>query len=511
MSESRTKKTIRNSCVGFLTHALTLVMAFVSRTLFVKILGAQYLGIAGLYTNILSVLALSDLGLYTVMTFSLYKPIAEHDELKIASLVAYYRKLYYYIAAAVLAIGLALVPVLPVLINNSTLGHHEFVRYYLLFLLNSVCSYFAISKSTLIRADQRIYIVQIVSSVCTLLMHIWQIVMLLFTHNYTIYLIVQIVFTLINNFTLTIITTKKYPFLNSKETIQVSAEVKHSIIENLKSTFLYKLGATIMNSTDNILISVLLGTVVVGYYNNYYTIVVMVNALISIIIQSVLASIGNYNASENKEKKFKLFQQIVLVFYMLAGFCGACYLCVFEDFICIWIGNEYKLGAIFVWVFVLKTSIQCTANPLWMFRETSGTFRSTKYVMIIAAFFNIVLSILMGKLWGLSGIVFATALSYLITLWWYEPLQLCRNVFFIKVKYYWRYVGKLILCCVPIIIIGLLLQRWVVSSLYLILMKIGICGVATALIFSIVLWKTEEFSFIQRMLSKFCNRLISML
>lgn len=507
MAESRIKKTIRNSGVGFLTHAFTLVISFVSRTLFIKILGAQYLGVSGLYTNILSVLALSDLGLYTVMTFSLYKPIAEHDETKIAALIRYYKKLYYYIALTVLAVGLSFIPLLPVLINNSALPQDELVLYYVLLLMNSVCSYFAISKSTLIRADQNAYIIQLISTGSTFLMHVGQIVMLVITHNYAFYLAVQILFTLANNFALSFITMRKYPYLRQSSTIEVSVEVKRNLLSNLKNTFLYKLGATIINSTDNILISVILGTVIVGYYNNYYTIVMMVNALISIVIQAVLASIGNFNATENNEKKFSLFRQMVLFFYMVAAFCAACYLCVFDDFIEIWIGDEYVLGRAFVCVFVLKIFIQCTDNPLWMFRESSGTFYSTRYVMLIAAFFNVVLSVILGKAWGLCGIILATAISYLITLWWYEPLQLCKNVFFVDVSAYWQYVAKLLLCCVPVVAAGFALQQWIVHSIVLVLVKIAICGSVTAVVFGGILWRSEEFLLFRQIAFKLCGKL----
>ncbi|MGI6492842.1 MAG: lipopolysaccharide biosynthesis protein [Pelotomaculum sp.] len=430
MSQSRVKNSLRNSLVGLISYGLISILTFVSRAIFIRQLGVEYLGISGLYTNILSVLALSDLGVNTVMVYSLYKPIAENDTTRIAGLIQYFKRLYRIVAIVIIILGVACIPLLPYVVNDSALTQKELITYYLLTLANSVCSYLAISKSTLIRADQHMDIIQSVQAATTVGMHIFQIIILIYTKNYTIYLCINIVFTLANNIILTYIADRKYPYIKQWHDTTVGNEIREDIISNLKATFLYKLGATVINSTDNILISILLGTVVVGYYNNYYTIVAMINAVISVFINSVLASIGNFNATQDCKSKYQLFSFLLFVFFAIASFSAACYFSIINDFIRVWIGADFILADGFLIALVANYVVACISNPLWMTREASGLFMSVRYVMICTAAINIILSIALGKIYGLAGIILATAIARILTLFWYEPRMLCLNIFF---------------------------------------------------------------------------------
>lgn len=493
MGQSRVKNTVRNSVVGIASYLLTSVLTFVGRAVFIQCLGEQYLGISGLYSNVLAVLALSDLGVNTVMVYSLYKPIAEHDTQRISALICYFKKLYGLVAGVIAALGILCIPLLPYIVNDSLLTQEELIRYYLLVLANSVCSYLAISKSTLIRADQNMNIIQGVQAATSFLMHAAQIIILITTRNYTIYLVMPIISTLTNNVLLTLIADRKYPYLKEKTADKaVEKEIKGKLLSNLKATFLYKLGATIINSTDNILISIMLGTVVVGYYNNYYTVVVMVNAIINIGINSILASIGNYYATKNAQDRFGLFRLLLFGFYALAGFCAACYLAVFDDFIAWWIGDRFVLDTIFLAALVANCTVACISNPLWMSRESSGVFKSVRYVMIIAALINIVLSIVLGKAIGLAGIILATALARLVTLFWYEPRILCRKVFQVQTSEYWRYILRLLVAMVPTILFGTLVHQFKTTNLFMMFLKIALCGLVSVASYFGLLYKSTE-------------------
>lgn len=493
MGQSRVKNTVRNSVVGVFSYLLTSVMTFVSRAVFIQCLGEQYLGISGLYGNILAVLALSDLGVNTVMVYSLYKPIAEHDTQRISALIRYFKKLYGLVAILIAVLGMLCIPLLPYIVNDSLLTQEELIRYYLLVLANSVCSYLAISKSTLIRADQNMNIIQGVQAATSFLMHVAQIIILITTRNYTLYLVMPIFSTLTNNVLLTFIANKKYPYLKEKSADKtVEKEIKVKLLSNLKATFLYKLGATIINSTDNILISIMFGTVVVGYYNNYYTVVAMVNAIINIGINSVLSSIGNYYATKEARDRFGLFKLLLFGFYALAGFCAACYLAIFDDFITWWIGERFVLDTVFLIALVTNCTVTCISNPLWMSRESSGVFKSVRYVMISAAMINIALSILLGKVMGLAGIILATALARLLTLFWYEPRILCRMVFKVKTSEYWIYILRLLVAMIPSIICGLLVHQYKTTNLIAMILKVVLCGTVSAASYFGLFYKSAE-------------------
>lgn len=490
--ETRSSKTVKNSFVGIFTQLLTAIISFICRTFFIKILGVEYLGISGLFANILTLLALSDLGIYTVMVFSLYEPIAEQQYYKIAALIKYYQKLYNIIALVVLVLGLLCIPLLPYLVNESALTSSELILYYCLLLSNSVCSYLAIAKSTLLRADQRIYIVQIATAVSTIVMYILQILVLYITRNYTLYLIIQVIFTLLLNVALSMVAQKKYPYLKNTNSYDISSE-KKDIFKNLKATILYKLGNAILNSTDNILISVLLGTVWVGYYSNYVMIFSLVNTFIMILIQSVLASIGNFYATQNEEEKYRLFKCLIFIFYGLGTFCAACYIAVMNDFIAFWVGKDFVIEGGFIYSLAFYRLIFCCVHPIWMIRESAGLFISTKYEMIIAAALNIVLSILLGKLLGISGIILATAVAYLFTIFWYEPKQMYKKVFHRSVKFYWGYVLKMVLVIFPILIISSFLNFWETSNIFLMLVKVFLCGILVVGLFILFFGRSEEF------------------
>lgn len=492
MEQSRKQNTLKNSVIGLASYGFSTILTFISRTVFIKYLGVEYLGVSGLFSNILSVLALSDLGINTVMVYSLYKPIADCDTDQIAALISYFRKLYFAVAGIIALVGTSCIPILPLIVNGSELPWNELIRYYVLILANSVCSYLAISKSTLIRADQKMRIIQVVQAVTLTVQHVVQIVVLIIWKNYTLYLCIPVGTTLINNAILTILANRMYPYILKSPKVSQIGPVKTAITENLKSTFLYKLGATVINSTDNILISVIVGTAVVGYYSNYHTIVAMVNAIIMILINAVMASIGNFYATQSIERKQSLFRLLLCFFYALTGFVSACYLAVFDDFITIWIGQEFVMDSEFLLALVFTNALACMSHPLWITRESAGKFVNVKYTMLISAGLNLVLSILLGNLMGLAGIILATGLARLATLFWYEPRILCKELFKLPISLYWKYVAKLIAAVVPCFIVGIILHIFTTPNLLIIIGKVLIAGIVTLLSFFLMLKSSSE-------------------
>ena len=486
MNKSRTKNTIRNSLIGIISQLILVILSFASRTAFIKILGVEYLGISGLFSNILAMLALSDLGVYTVMVYSLYDPIAKNDTRQINAYVRYFQRIYNVVALAVLVIGLVLIPFLPILVNGSALSNSELVKYYV------------IGRSTLLRADQRVYIVKAISTLSTALMYVVQITLLVVFNNYTLYLFCQVLFTLISNITVSILSLRVYPFLREKSADSLNTDLKGKIVKNLKATFLYKIGASVMNSTDNILISVIVGTAMVGYYSNYVTIFTMVNTFIMLVIDGVLASIGNYFATETKKNQYALFKMLIYVFYNIATFCVACYLSGMNDFISIWIGQEYVIGNSFLIALAANRFVFCLIHPIWITRESSGMFVRTKYVTFFSAAINLLLSVVLGRLGGITGIIAATAISYLSTVYWYEPNRFVEEYFNENVSEYWRYIIRILVPMAFPLIIGWSLMHCNTHSLLLLMLKFVICGVAVVAINFLFYRKLDEYIEVKR-------------
>ena len=248
----------------------------------------------------------------------------------------------------------------------------------------------------------------------------------------------------------------------------------------------------IMNSTDNILISVILGTVVVGYYSNYVTVFSMIDKVVMIVISAILASIGNFIATQSPDRSFSLFRYLLFYFYALAAFCSSCYLCGMDDFITIWIGEEFVISGGFIFALVFNRYVFFIVHPVWITRESSGVFVSTRYVMLCAAIINIVLSVFLGRVWGVSGIIAATGLSYLLTIFWYEPKKLCEIVFQTSVTNYWKYIAKLMIPTVPVFVTAAALRVWSTTNLVPLLIKFILCFITTVFWFYILFRKSDE-------------------
>lgn len=422
MTESRTKKASRNVAVGVVSKLIMMLFAFATKTLFIRFLGVEYNGVYGLYGNILAVLALSELGVGNVLNYALYSPLQNNDTKKVKSLVGYFKKIYYGIALAVSGVGLALVPFLKYIIN-SELPLNELKIYYILYLANSVASYFVVYKTTVINADQNNYLSSVCEIIVTIIMYIAQIIYLSIFKDFLGYLIIQVSCTIIKNVSLNCITNKKYPYLRHIDNTDCSLpiEERNKIVDNIKSTFLYKISAVILNNTDNILISMIVGTVYVGYYSNYYMIISYISIFISIFITGITASLGSLNSENDKEASYRMFNMLSLIFSFIGTIITCCLINCFQPFINIWIGQENVMSFSWVVVISLNLYLNTLMNPIWMFRETMGLFKQVRFVMLITAGLNIIFSIVFGLLFGVPGILAATLVSKLISQYWYEP------------------------------------------------------------------------------------------
>ena len=423
---SRFQNTWKNFRFGVAAQIVITLLGFVSRTIFIHVLSEDYLGVNGLYASILNVLSLTELGLSDIVVYSLYKPLAEGDEKQLTALMGYYKTIYRVIALAVAVIGLALVPVLRLLVK-SEIDQYHLVLYYLMFLTNSVCSYLLVYKSSIIHADQKRYLISGYEMLFKFLTVALQVVCLLAFRNFTVYLFIQIAMTVTNNLFISRKADQLYPFLKKKEPLD--QEKKKSIFRDVRYMFSYKAGGQLLNSTDNLYISSLISTATCGLYDNYLMIQGMVSAYTTIISQSVLGSLGNLNATAEPRQKQQVFDAYSMAFTWIATFCSAALLVMYNPFILLWAGEKWLLPMQTVAVICLNFFLPNVLVPVWNFRNTTGLFRETKNILLYAAAINLVLSYLLGVRWGLTGILAATSVSRLLTSFWFEPYILHKKVF----------------------------------------------------------------------------------
>lgn len=427
---------MRNIKYGFINKMVLLVAAFAARTVFIRIMGAEYTGISSLYTNILSILNLVNMGFGSVLTYELYGPLCDHDEDAVRALVVLFRKIYLVVIAVVVAVGLLLIPFLPVIVNSELDTFHLYL-YYFLYLADSACSYIAVHRRNVITADQKYYIVNTVDIACKFAQYVAQTIYLLMTHDFVGYLVISVLLTVIYNVVMNVIAGRMYPYLRTSSPVTVPTQTIERIKINVRATIIEKISNTVLNQTDSIIISMLLGTMAVGYYSNYNMIVYYLSTIIySVIVVTIEASVGNLNAEGDHAKSYRTYKQLDFVMSFVNVFCVVEFACIIQDFIPIWIGDEYIQSYLLVAALMITFYLQQAMNLVSIYRKTLGLFDQVKRSYLAMAVLNIILSVVLGYAIGAPGVVVATGLSRLITTFWREGQVVYRRLGIPEWQYY---------------------------------------------------------------------------
>lgn len=441
----RTKNSLKNVSINFINNIMLNLLRFVSRTIFIKILGETYLGINGMLSNVLGILALADLGIGSAISYSLYKPLAENDNEKVKSLMSFYRKAYLIIAVVVLVAGLCILPFLYIFVNNTDniSGLHV---YYLVFLMNMVIGYLFSYKRTLITADQKEYEIVPIIMIFNLLITIFQIVVIIVLKNYLIYLIVQTLFILVENIFINAYINKKYPYIKDKNIEKLTKNELNPIKKNVKALIYHKLGSYFVDSTDNIIISKFLGLSVVGLYSNYFLITNMFKTFINSALYSMISSIGNVNVSEAPEKRLKIFKTMNFLSFVVFSMCSLCLFNLFNLFVGkIWIGDKYLLDTGTVLMICLIFYINGFMHFNDAIKSSAGLYDKDKWVPIVQSIINIILSVILVNIFGLMGVFIGTLASSLFVMT-IKPIIIYKYIFEKKVwDYYICFVKQFII------------------------------------------------------------------
>lgn len=483
----RTKYSIRNTVIQLINNIVTLTILFISQSLFIRILGIEYNGLNGLFNNILAILNLFELGIGSSITFNLYKYIKNNDQDTIKSIMKFYKKSYNYIAIIIFIIGLLFIPFLNYIVSVSV--NINIYIIYLLFLINTVSTYLINYKRNLLVASQKNYIVNIVNIIYVLLLNIIQIVFLYITKNYYLYLIIKIICTLLENITINIISNKIYPYLLDKNVKPLKVEIKNDIINRVKALVIHKTSAAITNGTDNIIISIFLGIKTVGLYTNYNYIILAVKKIFSNIMNTLTPSIGNLLIDNKKEKNYNVFKKICFLNFWITTFTSTCILLLTEPFIKIWIGKEYIINKTVLIVLVLNYFQTMMRNSFSIFKDAAGIWIEDKYIPVLQSTINLLSSIILVKLIGLSGVFIGTILSSSV-LWFYSyPKYVYNNLFDKKISVYVKELIKHIILFL-IIIIG----SYKINNYYNnLLITIIICLLLPNIVLFILYKNKEEF------------------
>ncbi|HDX9579219.1 TPA: sugar translocase [Bacillus pseudomycoides] len=507
----RIQNSLKNMLFGLSGQIISIGMGFIVRTVFIYTLGIDYLGVDGLFTSILMMLSLANLGFDTAIIYSLYRPLAENDSYKIQALMNLYQKAYRFIGLIVLLIGLSLLPFLPHLMNGETKINNINIIY-VLFLLSSVSSYYFVYKQSIIIADQRNHIISKIHSVFTIISHSLQIILLIIIGNYIVVLIAQLALRIIENVYIANKANKLYPYLQGENKAKLSKEDRKLFFENLYALLLYKISGVVINGTDNIVIAKFIGITWVGIYSNYLLILNTLNTSLGYLFYSITASVGNLNVKENEEKKYFIFRTLNFLNFWIYGFCTVCLWNLINPFITLWLDEHYVFNKWIIFSIILNFFTAGMQNTSTTFRETTGLFKKGKYRPIIAAVINIVASIILAKQIGIAGVFFGTVISRLCTYFWYDPYVVYKFVFKKSVKLYFvRYSLFVLLVFASILITDILGGIFNTHILINMVIRGILCLVIPNIIFFMLFRKTEEFKYLQNIVKLLMKKITSKL
>ena len=439
---SRTEHITRNVSVTVITQIVSMLFAFINRTIFIKILGENYLGLDGLFSSILTIFSLAELGIGNALIFSLYKPIAEGDKTKATQLLTLYNKAYRVIIIVILSIGSLLIPFLPRIVNAdlSDIGINLYVIY-ILFLLNTVSSYFFAYRGAILIVNQHQSTVSIIGTSTKISVNILECILLLVLRNYYIYLLVRVVGNYVNALIVAAKAKKEYPELcvKNKELLP-RTEVKR-IAKDVYALSIRRVGSVVVTSVGSIVINAFISLVMVGIYSNYVLIVTSVQGITTLMMTAMTASIGNFIATQKKEEIEDAFRLYTLITYLLYGFCSICLVVLINRFVTLLWGANYLLSDTAVYLIVFNFFLYGFQSSINVFRDAAGLFVQGKYRPIFSAFVNIFFSVLLVRYIGIEGVILGTILSRLLVSAWYDPYIIYKNLFKSSVAKYFIRLG----------------------------------------------------------------------
>lgn len=505
---SRIQNSVKNAIFAIGCQTGYTLINFITRTVFVILLNEIYLGLNGLFSNVLTVLSLAELGIGDAIAFSLYKPLANNDCNAISALMNFYKKVYRIIGIAVIAMGLSLAPFIKYFVTSETEIRHLSI-YFTFYVFNTGVSYFYSYKKTLIAADQKQYLVTVYNYTFLFAQNVVQIIVLYTTKSFLSYLIVQLVFTLMQNVAISVKADKLYPYIKNKSE-NVSSDTLTTIKKNVKAMFLHKIGAAVVNSTDNIIISKFVNVVSVGFYSNYTLIIGALNQVIGQFFSAITASVGNLAATENSKKTESVFERIFFANFWLFGFSAICLGCLFQPFVSLWVGKRMLLPYNVVVVVIINFYLSGIRKTVLTFRSAMGLFWYDRIKPIFESVINLIASLILVKFLGLVGVFIGTTISTVTTSLWIEPVVLYRYGFNYGKKGAFKYF-KILLLYTSLLIINFILnyficEKVVLSGIFGFIIKAVLCVIISNLFFVIAFIRNKNFiwykNFLLRSLKK---------
>lgn len=441
------RNTKRNMLAGVVASVAGMVLQFVNRTLFLWLLGPEYLGLNGLFSSVLGVLSLAELGFSTALVCAMYKPIAEDDRELLCAYLKFFRDVYRGVGTAIFVLGLCLLPFVPRLVHGSVPEGLDLRVLYLIHLVNTSASYFLFAyRGSVLHAYHRGDLLVNMNTALRFAQYFTVLAVLLLTRNYYHYVLVAVAFTVLNNLAVLRMVRRHFPEITPHG--RLAAWRRKALLNDIKAIFLHRVGGMISSSVDNLVISAFLGLVAVAAYGNYYYVMTVVAGLVSVGYGSVVAGLGNKIHTVSKEENFRLFMKMVRLTMMAVTGCGAVMMALYQPFLREWTKNNPDLvrHALTPVLMVAYFHVWQARQALLSFKGAAGLWHADRWKPIVAGAANLVLTVvLVVELPGdykLDGVAFATLATYaLIQMPWETHVVFTQFFGRHEERRYWRMQG----------------------------------------------------------------------
>ncbi len=497
----RSKNSIKNVIIAFVMNIITILIGFISQKVFINTLGTEYLGLNGLFTNVISMLGIVELGLGSAIIYNLYKPIAENNKEQVKSLMAFYKTSYRLIAFIITIIGLLVIPLLPFIIGETSIKENINLIY-ILFLLDIVASYLLTYKRSILYANEKTYVVNIVHIVYLILLNGVQILILYITKNYILYLVIKILFRILENIVLTIIANRKYEYIKEKNVEKLDNNIKKDIFTKVRGLIYHKIGGFVVLGTDNIVISRFLGVTTVGLYSNYNLIIQALSNLFAQAFSSITASVGNLLIENDTNKSYKIYRNMLFFNSWIFAFASAGLLCIIDPFVKVWIGEQFILPFSVLLTLVVNFYMQGMRKTSNTFKEAAGIFYEDRHVPILESIINIIASVILVNIMGLAGVFIGTIMSTFVLFFYSYPKFVYKRLFKRNyIQYLKDYVPYVLTAIISVAITYMIINIInLQNSILQIIINLIIVIIIPNIIHLIVFFRTEEFQYYKNMI-----------
>lgn len=505
--ESRSKNGIRNIYTSILNQIVAILIPFVTRTILIYTLGSEYLGINNLFSSVLMLLNLSELGIGSALVYSMYKPLAENDIVAVNGLLNLYKRIYKTIGAGILVVGGALSLFLPYLIKGDIPHDINIYIVFYIYLINSAVSYFAYAhKKGLLMALQRNDYINNVNTAIKIISFVLQVIILLVSKNYYLYILVFVLGTVVDNLWTEYITRVKYSQYYCSGPIAKS--IKDSIAKQVKGVAIQKIASTTRSSLGSIAVSMFLGLRCIAIYGNYFYIMSSVHSFLYQVPNSIRAVVGNSVAEESLDKNFSDFKTLFFIYNWITCVCACCLLCLYQPFMRLWMGDDMLLPFHTIMLFCVYFIIIQFGDIINLYKDAAGLWWYGRYRVIIESVSNITLCFTLGYFWGIDGILIAPILT-LLTLDTIYGGCIVFRYYFVNVRY-GTVVITLLAQLVVVIFVTLLTyavsEMIEVSFIFGFILKAIVSLLLPSLLLFIIYHRTAQFNSARLFISGLINK-----